>query len=316
MKIAIVTITYNDGYKIKEWHNHYLEYKNEIFLHIIVDNNSNKEYLEVLKKTFVDSYIIERSSNGGCTGAYNDGIKYALSIPDITAIMLLANDIRLEIGAIRILHNALFSNSKLGMVSPILLNKDSTIVADFGCGISNMLIMQPYSTGKQLKDINKDIQYCDSLIGGVNISKRIFYEMVGLQDENLFMYSDEVDIGIRAKKHGFTLAAVRDSVAWHQHINRDTTLDRRDAFTKYLGGRNKVYLAKKHFSSTKALFVFLFIVSAGLYKIMNNAIKGRFSYIREYRWMILGAAMGLIGNMEHNKFSLPEQDTSTKKINN
>ena len=45
--------------------------------------------------------------------------------------------------------------------------------------------------------------------GGMNLGKREFYEKVGLQDEKLFMYSDEVDIGTRAKKLGFKMMIPR-----------------------------------------------------------------------------------------------------------
>lgn len=60
MNIAAITITYNDGYKFKEWVEHYQEYKSELYLHIIVDNGSEDEYMAQLKSTFTDSIIIER----------------------------------------------------------------------------------------------------------------------------------------------------------------------------------------------------------------------------------------------------------------
>ena len=66
MNIAAITITYNDGYKFKEWVEHYQEYKSELYLHIIVDNGSEDEYMAQLKSTFTDSIIIERGKNGGC----------------------------------------------------------------------------------------------------------------------------------------------------------------------------------------------------------------------------------------------------------
>jgi hypothetical protein len=52
MKIAAITITYNDGFKIHEWRQHYNEYKDDVYLHIIVDNNSEKSYLEEVKHYF------------------------------------------------------------------------------------------------------------------------------------------------------------------------------------------------------------------------------------------------------------------------
>jgi GT2 family glycosyltransferase len=308
MKIAAITITYNDDYKFTEWYNYYREYQDELFLHIIVDNFSNKNYLAKVKESFTNSYIIERTSNGGCVGAYNDGIKYALSIPEVEAIMLIGNDIKLKSGAIALLSEFLFSDSNLGMVSPILLEKNSYNIEDFGCKISSTLMMIEYGQGLILNDIKTKINYCEALPGGMNLSKRIFYEKVGLQDENLFMYSDEVDMGLRAKKNGFLLASYSEAISWHCHINKDNNLNRRDPFTKYLAGRNKVYLAKKHFGILKVIYVFIFYVFGSSYKILINLIKGKFYKIKEYSLLVLGAIMGLFGNMKPNVFSAPKND--------
>ena len=101
MNIAAITITYNDGYKFKEWVEHYQEYKSELYLHIIVDNGSEDEYMAQLKSTFTDSIIIERGKNGGCTHAYNDGIRYALNDKHVDAIMLIGNDIKLSVHGVK-----------------------------------------------------------------------------------------------------------------------------------------------------------------------------------------------------------------------
>ncbi|TDL99958.1 MAG: hypothetical protein C4K58_01565 [Flavobacteriaceae bacterium] len=197
MKIAAISITYNDDYKFNEWYSHYLEHKDEFYMHIIVDNHSDETYLNKVKETFTSSHIIERTTNGGCTGAYNDGIRFALSNKDVDSIMLIGNDIRLEKGASTLLHNFLFSDNNLGMIAPIIISKDQITIEDFGCKISDSLIMLPKYQGKKIDSIQKETNYCQALTGGMNLAKREFYEKVGLQDENLFMYSDEVDMGHR-----------------------------------------------------------------------------------------------------------------------
>ena len=307
MKVAVVSITYNDGYKIKEWYEHYLEYKDDLFIHIIVDNNSNPDYRKELKDTFKNSHIIFRDNNGGCTGAYNDGIKYALSLTEVESIMLLANDIKLSKSAIPILSQFLSENKSVGMVSPIMFHKDSMVNADFGCDISNMLIMMPFRDGEPFESINQSVNFCKALTGGVNLSTRVFYEQVGLQDDNLFMYSDEVDMGLRAKEKGFKLAAIRDAQSWHQHINKESNHDRRDSFTKYLAGRNKVYVAKKHFGLIRGGLVFVYICTGAIYRLISGLVNGKV-FFKDYGMMIFGAFMGLIGNMSQNKYSQPTEE--------
>lgn len=125
MKIAAITITLNDDFKFNEWYEHYIDYKDELYKHIIVDNGSSKEYLKQVKAKFTDSIFIERKTNGGCTIAYNDALKLALEDPQVDAIMLIGNDIKLPKGNLTKLYEYLFSDDKLGMVAPVLFFKDS-----------------------------------------------------------------------------------------------------------------------------------------------------------------------------------------------
>jgi len=254
VKIAAITITYNDGYKFKEWCEHYEDYKEELDVHIIVDNNSEPCYLSQVKAYFTNSIIIERKTNGGCTGAYNSGIKEALKDKDIDAIMLIGNDVKLLPGGIGILYRFLLSDIRFGSVQPILLKKDSYVIENYGCDINKSLYMKFNDYGKSLYDIEDDFRIVESVPGGINMSKRSFYEKVGLQDEKLFMYSDEVDMALRAKKYDFIMGATKKAISWHQHLNPDGG-NFRLPFAAYLLGRNKVYLARKHFGFGRILFI-------------------------------------------------------------
>lgn len=308
MKIAAVVITYNDGYKLKEWVEHYQEYKDEIYMHIIVDNYSEPEYLKKVEEVFTDSIIIKRMSNGGCTAAYNDGIKYALNCSEVDAIMLIGNDIRLEQGGTTILYNFLMKNKQYGMVSPVLLEKDSNIISDFGCKISKLLSMEPFNVGEDIDDVDIKSREVEALTGGMNLSKRELYEIVGIQDENLFMYSDEVDMGIRAQKNNFKMAVILDARAWHQHINFNVESNARHPFSSYLIGRNKVYLAKKHLSFSRTIYVFSCYSIRALRGIIASIVKCNKYTFQSNLWLIYGLINGLFGNMKQNKYSKPSAD--------
>lgn len=303
MKLAGVSITYNDGYKVKEWFRWYEEYKDELYKLIIVDNGSDPEYLKQVEELFSDAIIIKRTTNGGCTGAYNDGIRKALEDPEVTHIALVGNDCRLKPGSLKKCVELLDSDPELGMVAPVLLNADSDVVADFGCSINSDLSMNPYAVGTSLSDLSPGVRYCEAVTGGMNVSKRSFYETtVGLQDENLFMYSDEVDMGLRAKKVGVKMAVMKDAIAWHQHINPPGN-KRRHPFSNYLIARNKVYLGGKHFGLGKKFSVFNYFLWINIISIIKSFFSYRWNLFIFPRWAIYGAVSGLLGNMKENKYS-------------
>ncbi len=294
MKVAAITITYNDDYKFAEWCEHYQEYRDELYLHIIVDNHSGEEYADKVRTFFTHSKIIRRSSNGGCTYAYNDGIRLALADKEVDAIMLIGNDIRLEKGAVTNLYKFLCSNDAYGMVEPVILAKDSDIIEDFGCNISRTLVMRPFGCGEPLSAVSESSRTVEAVTGGMNLSKREFYENVGLQDECLFMYSDEVDMGIRAAAKGYKMAVTSEVVAWHQHINPGGRMSRLP-YTSYLMGRNKVYLAKKHFGFRRSLEQLLFHVFLFFKGVVRNIFDKE--KLTHHFYFIRGSFCGLTGHM-------------------
>lgn len=297
MKIAAITITYNDEYKFNEWIQNYLDYKDNLFCHIIVDNGSKPEYLKMVEESFCNSHIIKRTDNGGCTGAYNDGMRFALSNPEVDAIMLIGNDIKLEKKVCEKLYSFLFSKNDYGMVSPVMLSKNSQIIEDYGSSITRFLMMKPRFEGKNLNEINveKVNPEVEAVLGGMSLAKREFYEKVGLQDENLFMYSDEVDMGIRAKNAGFKMAVSTESISWHQHINPEGK-QTRNIYAPFLSARNKVYLAEKHFGRIRSLEVFFYFVF--LFCGLSFKSKFSFSMVSFYFWYVKGAFYGLTKNMK------------------
>jgi GT2 family glycosyltransferase len=265
-------------------------------MHIIVDNGSLPDYLQKVKTYFKESFIIERTINGGCTGAYNDGIRKALKDKNVDAIMLIGNDIKLQKGSATSLYNYLYSDDKLGMVGSILLKKDSDIIENYGERITKFGRKTFCNRNENINNNHDLFKIVSYVPGGMNLSKREFYEKVGLQDEALFMYGDERDMYIRANKSGYQEGVTKEAIAWHQHINtegREFYLP----FVCFLIARNHVYLAKKHYGIIHAVFeaFYLFFIQTLHYfwKIQNKSIReGYYNYCRGY-------IAGLSGNMNN-----------------
>ncbi|MFR2026816.1 MAG: glycosyltransferase family 2 protein [Odoribacter splanchnicus] len=174
MNVAAITITYNDDYKFTEWLGHYQEYKDELYLHIVVDNHSCEEYASKLRTFFPCSKIIRRSSNGGCTYAYNDGIKVALADKNVDAILLIGNDIRLPAGELTKLYHFLYRDEGLGMVAPVVLKKDSEVIESVGCFISRYLFLKEPYVGSVCDALGFNSFVCETVAGGMNLARRNF----------------------------------------------------------------------------------------------------------------------------------------------
>lgn len=294
MGLAVITIFCNESFRIPKWQEYYSEYKSEVRRHIIVDNNSTDEETEKVRVAFPEARHIKLDKNGGVTAAYNAGVREALSEPAVNAVMLVCNDIKISAESVRAMRSALDAEKQIGMATPVLLKKDSEIIEDGGCTISFCLFMKPQHVGETLEDLEKKNIIVKSVTGGVNLASREFYELVGEQDEQLFMYSDEIDVGIKAEKAGFKMVMVRNAKAWHQHENPPGK-KRRSTVSDYLMARNKVYLAKKYYGSVRMLLVFLFFVFFNLARYIVWLIKGRDTAVPKQS--MRGAVDGLKGRM-------------------
>lgn len=255
MKVATITLYCNESFRLEPWISYYNDYRDSLYAHIIV-NNGKKEDTELLRNVFPNSIVLySRTTN--MVASYNLAINYILeSLPETDAIFQITNDLKLESGAVKVLHDMLFSDDKIGMVSPILLKKDSKEVEAYGIDIkTDSLLFEHLDFGKDLDEIEKGDRFCSGLPGGCFMTKTSVYKEIGLQDEKLFMYGDEIDIDLRCANAGYRLLATSNALSWHQHINYPgkKTINPRGYF---FSGRNYIYLARKHFSTVVVVKTF------------------------------------------------------------
>lgn len=295
-------MTYNDGYKLKEWIDHYNQYKGQLDYYVVVDNGSKKGYVEALEEAFREEVLIKRTSNGGCTAAYNDGIRYILENTDADAIVIIANDFKLKDDCLKIMYEYLYSDDLLGIVSTAVLAKDSTKVDNYGHKVNKYKVIE-LEKGKDLSDLQPPNKYTDLVTGGFYMAKRKFYEEVGLQDENLFMYGDEFDTSIRTKKAGFKTGVTCETYGWHWHINEPNVTGRKPA-SNYLIARNRIYVSRKHFGIEMVLGSFWYFSLRQFFVLATSGIiNGKKDRFEKAWYSLIGGINGLKGDMTPNKYT-------------
>ena len=245
MKIAAITIFCNERFRVDNWIQYYSEYKDEISLHVIV-NNGNPDDCEFLQSKFPNSIVLY-SKTKNLLASYNLGLSEVLKHGEIDAICQITNDIQLSPNGFTILYDFLYSNDKYAMVSPILYNKDCDIVCQYGSSVSlrNMSYKHLYQ-GVKGSEIKEQTKIVTGLPGGIVLAKRSIYEKVGMQDEKIFMYGDETDMAIKIMQEGYLMAVTKEVSSWHQHINLPGKRMRNPNAALFMA-RNHIYIARKYF---------------------------------------------------------------------
>lgn len=297
MNIATITIYCNEWFRLDAWTRLYEEYKNEVYMHIIV-NNGIPEDNDILHSHFPNSIIIYSQSKN-MTLSYNLGVKEALKDKKVDAIMQITNDIKFESGTLSLLYKKLVADPTLAVIGPVVLKKDSDIIECFGYKIKKYYgNSRSLYRGQNINDLKEDFRYVSCIPGGAIMIRRSAYEKFGYQDENIHMYCDERDMYIRFDKLGYKEGVLCSAKAWHQHIFKPGSVKRGNTATYYTL-RNRMYITSKHNNKIISISEFIYLYTRYVTLLIINAIKnGEFSDL--FLSAIKGLKDGFKGDMSKN----------------
>ena len=177
----------------------------------VVDNASIDNSLSIVKKNFPQVNIIANKTNSGFASANNQAIRKSSA----EYILLLNSDTIVLENSLSLLIKEISINKKVIAVGPRLLNKDGSIQQSFGFSptffriFSWMLfiddlpvfknIIHPYhAQGSYWYKTKREV---DWVSGAVILFKREIIKKIGLLDEKIFMYGEEVEWCYRIRKN-------------------------------------------------------------------------------------------------------------------
>tara|TARA_B100000900_G_C20562958_1_gene709741 strand:- start:275 stop:1186 length:912 start_codon:yes stop_codon:yes gene_type:complete len=225
-------------------------YKN--FKIIVVDNNSYDKSIYKLSREFDQVYFIKNNSNLGFTGANNIGINKAKTIGS-EYIMLLNNDTEVESNFLEPLIKRLENESDLGIVQPLILNyQNKDIVWNFG-GKFLRFFGNPVTLNKN-KNICSivDCKYTEWVSGCCFVFRSSLTDLIGMLDDDYFVYFEDVDYSLKIKKAGYKLGVEINSKIYH-HEGESWKIKKSlsgniSPFVHYLRFRNHLYFIKKNYA--------------------------------------------------------------------
>jgi GT2 family glycosyltransferase len=259
-----ITVTKNDYSRLKAWASYYQCYREALDEHVIVLDGCAEDYASAVEKSFSDSTILYNRESLGLVVSYNKAIRYALE-KGSEYISLIANDMEIDTLSYRKLLNHI-QGRIVGSI-PVMLDING-FVEDAGPRVLPNLFMTSSNRGEKFVSSDK-IVMCESVTGGMNVMHRSYYEICGLQDEKLFMYSDEIDTYFKLKKFGLHVVVDKSLVAYHNHVSMEPGRHR-ESYSDYLMFRNKMYLARKYTFLFIPIFFRLLYAALVMYKSDKN----------------------------------------------
>ena len=164
---------------------------------IVVDDASPDDTLARLAEGFPAVEVIALERNSGFAAACNRGLAHATA----EVIVLVNNDVE---AAPTMLEELLapFSNDRVGSASPLLLRPDGRIDA-FGITADVTVAGFQRLHGAPLEQFVAPMYRLLGPYGAVAAYRRRALEEVGLLDERIFMYGEELDLALRLSAAGW-----------------------------------------------------------------------------------------------------------------
>lgn len=213
--------------------------------------------------------LIKNEINSGFSEGNNIGIKFSLQFLNSDYILLLNNDTVVDKNFLNELVKFADTDHKAGIVGPKVNyydKPDKTAYIGHNVNLCNGRISDP-----PIIDVNnpKSVQI-DYVVGCGLLIKRRVIDDIGLLDPNYFLYYEDADWCLRAKKHGYDIFYVPKSKIWHKIPSEEI----RSLSSYYYGNRNSFLLIKKNRDSFN-LFCYIQLFINKLIFALYLMVKGK-----------------------------------------
>ena len=217
MKLSIVILNWNGKSLLKKFLPKIILYTPNTPIYV-VDNGSQDNSLEFLKKEYKNINVIKLNRNTGYAKAYN----YALRNIDSDVYCLINNDVMVTKDWTSPIMSY-FNNNKVDIAQPLVLdfnNKNKFEYAGAAGGFIDKF-GYPFCRGRIFDNIENNIGQYDKSINifwasgaCMFVDKRCWKSLDGF-DEDFFMHQEEIDFCWRAKKLNKTIMCISNSKVYH-----------------------------------------------------------------------------------------------------
>ena len=229
---------------------------------IYVVDNGSKDRFELpydLDLKGKDVEIIRSEANLGFSGGNNLGITYALEHYQPDYVLLLNSDTLVQPSFLSKLYQTAQDNFDIGLLNPMVyfakqyeFHKDSYQPEDLGKiiwyagGSIDWDNVVGFHRGVDEIDRGhfKNQLESEFATGCCVLIKREVLETIGLLDESLFLYWEDVDYSLRARAAGYQVSLVPHSVIWHKNAGSSDGAGSR--LQLYYQTRNRLSIAFRY----------------------------------------------------------------------
>lgn len=214
---------------------------------ICVDNGSTDGSVDEVRERFPHVTLIEAGTNLGFCGGNNLGLRYALD-RGASWIVLVNNDATVAKDVIDGFERAIAERPNAGILAGKVFFADhSTMLWFAGQRVSTVLGYsgRPRGYGRQDGPRYQSVVRTQRAVGALMGVSRRAIERVGLLDEDLFAYAEDVDLALRVRDAGLEVVFAPAARAWHS-VSASTGGEAATTHAVYYGVRNTIVVLERN----------------------------------------------------------------------
>ena len=181
---------------------------------VVVDNGSTDGSGDAVAERFPAVELIRIGVNLGFAGGNNVGVRRALD-RGADWVLLLNNDATVEPGLVDALAEAAVARPDAGVLACKVLYADSDRLWFAGAGFDPYLGRSRHR-GFGQSDAPGTVAETERATGAAMAVSRAAIETVGLLDEELFLYAEDIEWSLRIRNAGFAVVYVPDARVRHR----------------------------------------------------------------------------------------------------
>jgi GT2 family glycosyltransferase len=244
-KVIVLVLSYNGKHLLDDSVNSYLKNDYSNFSVCVIDNGSEDDTREYIRKMYPDVHLLRLEKNLGYSGGFNEGMKYAFLQKQADYVLITNNDVLADEKVITSLVDTAEANPAVGFVTGkvFYFDKPDTLqsVGKYEHPVSwNGNHIGNGEVDKGQYDEIAERCFTDDIF---TLVKKTLYDKIGGYDTLFQFQSEEYDWQARAKKAGFKIYYTPLAKIWHKD---SMTIGKVSAFKAYYDARNPMIVILRH----------------------------------------------------------------------
>lgn len=266
--VSVIIVNYNGKVYLDDCITSLIEQTYPAIEIVLVDNGSNDDSIDHVKKKYPFVKIIDNKENLGFVKGVNIGINHARG----EFIATLNNDTRVVPGWVEELVVAINSGKNIGMcASKMLFMKYPELINSTGICISRSGACWDRGMFERDKGQYDIITEVFGPCAGAAMYRKNMLEEIGLFDDDFYAYMEDADLAFRGRLAGWKCLYVPKAVVYHVHGG---TAGYGSDYTVYYGNRNIIWNTIKNYPAKLLIFSLPWIIGRNFAVIPYYLLKG------------------------------------------